>query len=970
MEKRLARFWDASLPIEKRLDVLLSEMTIEEKLDCLSSRGSKLERLGIPAMALGGEAAHGVEARNDQNELGAPEPTTSFVQPIGMSATWDPELIRKAGAVTGTEARVIYHRHPDRGLSRWAPTVDLERDPRWGRTEEGYGEDPVLTGEMAGAYIRGMQGEDSRYLRVAATLKHFYGNNTEEGRGWKNSSIDPRNKYELYLEPFRRAIRKGGAEAVMTAYNKINGIPGMLNHEVQEILKDQYGLKHAVSDGGAMALVAGMHHYYGTDAETLANALKAGVDAMSDDPEAVGRAAREAWELGLLTEEEIDRALRNMYSTRLRLGIYDRPNANPYDQVTEADLDSEENRAVCEQVSREAIVLLKNEGGMLPLELSGDREDIALIGPMGDAWYQDWYGGEPPFRKTLREGIDEITGVSVPFADGLDRVVFRCGEKGLAVAGDGSLCLSGEPDVFIRQDWGEESVTLRCERTGKYMNARFYQSPEAGEAPGRLAAEKDSLMDWFVMEVFHIAKQEDGSVILSNHFGSPVVLEEDGSLWSMREGEPVHFWMEEIESGTDAACKLAAERKKVILALGCNAMINARETTDRGTIALPPEQEKLLEAVYKVNPNIVLVLLSNYPYSIHTAKEKLPAILWSATGAQDMGTAVAQTLFGVNAPAGRLNLTWYSDDSQLPDIDDYDMIKGKRTYRYFDGETLYPFGHGLTYTEFTYSDLRVRVEDRTMLEISFAVTNIGERVSDEVAQVYGKAPASRVQKPLRQLLGFSRLKNVKPGETRVVRLRVSTEEFRFYDVISRRLMVETGRYTIYVGSSSTQTPLSAEIELVGEKTGLRDMTVKTAADHYDDYENIELREGKFGYCAAAVRDLSRKGELVYRDCGIREKPSGIVLFLKCEKGGSVRVLSEGKELASWHGDTRVYEKFPIPALGEKAVREMEACRATWRPLYTEVMLTFPEDTDFADAAAEIRIELTGDVRLCYFKLSV
>ena len=282
MEKKNTPFWDSSLPIEKRLDWLLARMTIEEKLNCLSSRMPALERLGIPAMSFGGEAAHGVEARNDQNTLGGPEPTTSFVQPIGMSATWDPELIRQAGTVTGTEARVIYHRHPDRGLSRWAPTVDLERDPRWGRTEEGYGEDPVLTGEMASAYVQGMQGDNDRYLRVAATLKHFYGNNTEVGRGWKNVSIDPRNKYELYLEPFRRAIEKGGAEAIMTAYNKINGTPGMLNDEVQKILKDEYGLVHAVSDGGATALVAALHHYYGTNAETVAAAVKAGVDTMSD----------------------------------------------------------------------------------------------------------------------------------------------------------------------------------------------------------------------------------------------------------------------------------------------------------------------------------------------------------------------------------------------------------------------------------------------------------------------------------------------------------------------------------------------------------------------------------------------------------------------------------------------------------------------------------------------------------------
>lgn len=166
-------FWDSSLSIEERLDWLLAEMTLEEKLSCLSSRVPALDRIGIPAMSVGGEAAHGVEARNDQNELGAPEPTTSFPQPIGMSATWDPEVVKKAGDVTGREACVIYQRHPDRGLSRWAPTVDLERDPRWGRTEEGYGEDPVLTGKMASAYVQGMQGNDSRYLQLAATLKHF-----------------------------------------------------------------------------------------------------------------------------------------------------------------------------------------------------------------------------------------------------------------------------------------------------------------------------------------------------------------------------------------------------------------------------------------------------------------------------------------------------------------------------------------------------------------------------------------------------------------------------------------------------------------------------------------------------------------------------------------------------------------------------------------------------------------------------
>lgn len=536
-------FLDESLPIEKRLDWLLTAMTIDEKLECLATRVPTLERLGIAGFSVGGEAAHGVEARNDQNGEGAAEPTTSFPQPIGMSATWDPELIRRAGAVTGKEARVLYQRHPDLGLSRWAPTVDLERDPRWGRTEEGYGEDPLLTGEMAGAFVRGLQGDHPKYLQTAATLKHFYGNNTEEGRVYKSTSLDPRNKMELYLEPFRRVIEDSHAEAVMTAYNRVNGIPGMLNPEVKEILKEQYGVGHVVCDGGAMELVANMHHYYGTHAETLANAVRAGVDGMSDNPEVVKAAAKEAYELQLISEAEIDTALRNMFRTKLRLGIYDEERSNPYNLVTEADLNSEENKEICRQVSREAIVLLKNENEILPVT-EEKWESAALIGPLSDVWYPDWYGGTPPYQKTLRQGIREVTGKEILCADGRDRVIFKYGNKGAAVA-------------------------------------------------------------------------EDGTLILSEH--------------------PAVFELEIVENGLKQACELAKNSELVILALGCNSMVNAKEEVDRTTLALPPVQEQLLREVHKVNPNIILVLLSNYPYTINYAKEKIPAILWSAAGSQEMG---------------------------------------------------------------------------------------------------------------------------------------------------------------------------------------------------------------------------------------------------------------------------------------------------------------------------------------------
>lgn len=970
MEDRNTPFWDSALSIEKRLDWLLAQMTIEEKLGCLASRMEPLERLGIPAMSLGGEAAHGVEARNDQNGLKTPEPTTSFVQPIGMSATWDQPLIRQAGAVTGKEARVIYHRHPDRGLSRWAPTVDLERDPRWGRTEEGYGEDPFLTGEMASAYVQGMQGEDGRYLRVAATLKHFYGNNTEAGRGWKNASIDPRNRCELYLEPFRRVIEKGQAEAIMTAYNAINGVPGMLNSEVRHILKEEHGLKHAVCDGGAMALLTSLHHYYGTDAEALAGSVKAGVDAMSDNPAMVEKAAREAWELGLLTEDEIDEALRNTFRTRLRLGIYDREPGNPYDLVTEEDLDCEEHRKICLQMSREAIVLLKNEEKMLPL--SPEKADsLAVVGPLGDAWYPDWYGGTPPFTKTLLQGVREVSGKEISFEDGLDQVMFRLGEKGVAVGEDGALCVSDAPDVFLHEDWGEGSHTFRCIRTGTYMNTRLYPNPDSQEnpePPGRIAAEKESTLDWFVMEIFHLEEKEDGTVILTNRFGSPVQVCEDGALWSMRPGEGTPLRMEVVKDGRAAAVKLAREKGTVILALGCNSMINAKEEVDRGTLELPPVQRRLMEAVHEANGNVVLVLLSNYPYAIGWAKENLPAIVWSATGAQDMGTAMAQTLFGRNNPAGRLNMTWPQGDRQLPDIDDYDIIKGGRTYRYFEGETLYPFGYGKSYTRFQYSDLQVEPLESGNLRVAFRVENTGDCQGDEVAQIYGVAPASRVKKPLRQLLGFMRLKGMKPGESRRVELAVDRDEFRFYDVIGRRLMVEEGRYRIFAGPSSAEEVLSAWVDLPGERTGKRDTARKTAADHYDGYENIVLTEGHLGFTAAAVKDASRKGVLYYGDCLVDKEAAMMVLHLKSEKGCGVTVFLNGSQAARWEGDTATYERGGMPPLDEKARKEAEERRAGWKPIYADVRLPLEKSAlqGTEGKTVEIRIELTGDVRLCGF----
>ena len=354
--------WDSSLSIEERLDYLLSEMTLEEKIQSMGTGNPEIERLGVPAFQVGGEAAHGVQARHDQEfDVHEPDLTTIFQNPIGMSASFDEELIRKAGKVVGTEVRGLYSREHEGILSVWAPTIDMERDPRWGRTEEAYGEDPLLTGKMAGAYVEGLQGEDDQYLLTAATLKHFYANNVEDGRVWKSSTISPRNKWEYYLEPFRQVIKEHGAEALMTAYNEINGVPGMLNPEVQRILKDQWGLHHVVCDGADVSQTVDFHHYYATHADTIVGGLAAGIDCFTDSEEMVWNAVREALEDGKITPDDLTPALRCHYGTLIRLGFFDAKGENPYASVGMKDVGTKANQAVSRKMATEGVVLLQNK---------------------------------------------------------------------------------------------------------------------------------------------------------------------------------------------------------------------------------------------------------------------------------------------------------------------------------------------------------------------------------------------------------------------------------------------------------------------------------------------------------------------------------------------------------------------------------------------------------------------------------
>ena len=862
--------WNNNLSIEDRLTYLVNELTLEEKILCLTTSCPDIERLGIKATFMGGEAAHGIEARHDQAfNKGEPEETTSFTQPIGMSGSFDRELIRKCGQAVGEEARALFTRTPRGGLCRWAPTIDMERDPRWGRTEEAYGEDPYLTGEMASAYIQGMRGEHPFYIRCGATLKHFYANNVEQDRIRTSSSLDERNKYEYYLEPFRKAVMEGGAEAIMTSYNEINGVPAILNTEIQNIVKDTWGLPgHIVCDGSDFSQTVNDHKYFKTHGETLAYGLKAGVDCFTDSGELVYAAAREALENGWITEEDIDRSVRNSFRTRIRLGFFDAEGDCPYTGMGEEYVNNKEHQELCREMAQEAVVLLKNEGGILPFDID-KTTSLAIVGPLADEWYKDWYSGIPPYHVTVLDGIRKaLPDTNISYHSGLHKIRLKRGDDYVGLDDTGRLKLVSEDkaETFIFTDWGCGSTTLLSQSRNLYVTLE--------DETGIIRASKKEVFDWFVRELWDFknvgktAKAESanatpveaGRYCVESWNDRSVIVDKDGYLGVVQDEtsskkvssckESAEFELEIIEDGISEAVKLASAAERAVVVIGSNPVVNSKEEIDRTTLALPPAQQKLVDSVLKVNPNTVVVLVTNYPYSICKINDKVPSILYSASGSQELGNGIGAVLTGMVSPAGRLPMTWYRSEKDLPDINDYDIIKGKRTYQYFDGDVLYPFGYGLSYTEFSYSPITVDVEAEGV-KIKLTVTNTGKVTGDEVVQLYVHKENSRVKQPIRQLKGFQRLKGITPGETREAEFFVRYEDLRYYDVISRSLVFEGGNYTFMAGTSSQdirqQVPIHLQNASARKPTGSRNPFEKTLAIQYDDYENCFIHRGTKGH---------------------------------------------------------------------------------------------------------------------------
>ena len=959
-------FHDPGVSREDRIQWLLSAMTTEEKIILYSHPERGAGRFGVEGFILGGEAAHGIEARNEQNAMIDPDETTSFPNPIGMSSSWDPELIYEAGSVTGNEARALWYRHRKTGLSRWAPTIDPERDPRWGRNEEGYGEDPLLVSFNAVAYIKGMQGDDPDHVKCGATLKHFYANNREADRFFSNASVGMRDKYDYYLPPFLAAIDEGRALGVMTAYNRINGIPGMTDPEVRTLLKEKHGLTHAVCDGFAMRRLMEYHREYGTLAECVSESIRAGVDGMSDKPEDVEKAIRDALELSVITEEELDGALHNILMTGMKLGIYDPEGSCPYDRISAGQTDTAEARAICRRLSEESLVLLENKDSILPLDEKA-ADSTALIGPLADEWYRDWYGGLPPFAHTVKDGLDSLLNRDLQVTKGLDTYRIISGDRAWHIGDGDCVMLSpvSEADTFYIEDWGEGFHTIRSTKTGKYIQIRFKE--EADDGREMLFADREDVLDWFVTCRFLIKETGNGQFKVKDRFDKPVSVTPDGRLKADDSLPDMSFVIEKVSDGTEEAVRASSDKEYVILVLGCNPMIPAREDFDRSTLALPSGQQKLLEAMILSGKKVITILISNYPYTFNGMEKKTDALLLTASGSEYLGDAVAAAVFGKASPAGRLPQTWPVSEDVLPDINDYG-IAGKRTCRYMTEGVLYPFGYGLTYSEIGYTGMSVREnDDSTGTEIKVRLHNKGLHITDEVVQIYARAGFSDDRSGKydcgRRLIGFSRVHGLRPGEEREVRLEIGRSRFQVFDVVRNDHIVPGGRYHIYAGRDALHEIVSCDITIEGEDFSIRELSALNPVYACDSYDNIEFTKGSFGMTAASVKEKDRPASLVFIGNHMPENPKKIILILSSETSGRVEISHSGKKVAEWEGNTSSPERklttYELPS-------EYTVMPEKWPALWSETECLLDEGVSASDIG-RVEILLSGDVKILSFK---
>jgi beta-glucosidase len=902
-------FRNPDLPLQARIDDLISRLTQEEEISLLHQFPLPVPRLGIGQFRTGTEALHGLAWTTSYKD-GAVHTAkaTTFPQAVGLASTWDPELIEQVGSVVGDEARGYNSQDPALwGLNVWAPVVNLLRDPRWGRNEEGYSEDTTLTGAISTAYGSGMSGDDPFYLKTAPTLKHYIAYNNEYHRDTTSSSVPPRVLHEYDEQAFKPAISADAATGVMASYNLINGRPATVDPTMDTLVRSWTDKTlFNVSDAAAPNNLVGSQNYFKTLPEANAAAIKAGLDSMTvndNNPRPTIDAIKQALADGLLSQEDIDDAASHQLSIRFRLGEFD-PDGGPYADITADAVDTPANRQLARTTAADAMVLLKNAHGALPLSTTSAKK-VAVIGPLADTLYTDWYGGSLPYAVTARDGITTKVGAgNVTGSEGVDRIALKDVASGKYVAGGAGASgaaltatgdSAGQTSQFDVFDWGSGIVTLRNAANGKYVGYNW----------SGFANDQAQPNGWFVQQQFKLEDQGDGTVALryagyestaswSPSYTNPyITVNADGALvlGAPTAEKAAKFTREVVTSGQAQAVAAAKKADAAVLVVGSMPFINGREDHDRADMNLAPTQEALVQAVLKANPNTVVVLQTSYPDTITELQKSVPAIVWTTHAGQETGNAIADVLFGDVNPAGRLTQTWPRSANDLPaDLLEYDIITSGQTYLYDKTKPLYPFGHGLSYSSFRYSNLRVAdrsLSSKGQIEVSVDVTNKGKRSGDEVVQLYTHQRTSRDKQPLTQLRAFDRV-SLSAGQTKTVRLNVPVSDLAHWDVTRNKWVVETSRYDVRVGASSSDIRARSSVKVVGEKIPPRDLSRATQAQNFDAYRGTVLVDTS----KAKGTSVGATGEgswIAFKDVDLRTGPRTFTARVAKAEAGTGRI---------------------------------------------------------------------------------
>ena len=838
-------YMNPNLPAKVRAEDLVSRMTLKEKASQMVNGARAIPRLHIPAYNWWSEALHGVAVNG----------TTEFPEPIGLGATFDPAGIHQMGKDISLEGRVVYEESVKdgnsvtfHGLDFWAPNVNIFRDPRWGRGQETYGEDPFLTSQMAVAYVTGMQGSNPKFYRVIATPKHFDAHSGPEPiRHFSDYDVSKHDLEDTYLPAFRAAIVKGHADSIMCAYTGLNGQPDCANEFLlQKELRQAWGFKgYVVSDCDAVHDIFTGHHYRPSQAQATAISVERGMD---NECYGVGQPTTdvdykpyiEAVQKGYLSESALDNALVHLFTARFKLGLLDPPGMDPYSNIPKDELNSPAHRALALKLANESMVLLKNDG-VLPLKSSVKR--IAIVGPLADqkAVLLGNYNGTPTKTVTMLEGMKaEFPNAKITYVPGIQ---FLSKDIGTVVPASALTTPSGKPGIQAEYFAGMGMGMMRPMKMPKPLVSRVEETVDLNgtNLPAQLKGKKGFFVRWTgtlnptATGNYYIGIRANGFAMVSVG-GQPYGFQYGGNGDTSNVGQ-IHLergvpltlsvaygargaatpkvqlvWAKVDNAASPAAVEAAKKADVVIAVVGLTSHLESEEAPvhepgflggDRTRLRLPQPEENLLHAVAETGKPLVVVLMNGSALAVNWANTHASAILESWYSGEEGGAAIADTLSGKNDPGGKLPVTFYTGISQLPNFANYSM-QG-RTYRYFTGKPLYPFGYGLSYTKFSFSNLELpqkSIEAGDPLKASVTVTNTGKVAGDEVVQLYLKFPKVP-GRPNIALRGFQRV-HLQPGQSQQVHFDLKRRALSMVTENGNPIVAQ-GDYTVSVGGGQPDT---------------------------------------------------------------------------------------------------------------------------------------------------------------------